>query len=384
MRLFESTTAALDASSADAVFLARVEHNAAKFVATAGDHCDGIVFLSRFAAPHWPGSEAALRGLDGGELARLARRSGVPYIYDPDTWLLPHLESHTDRSLSRAPLMACAQHIALPLRPSHLDDDRALMTFSAASLAGQIDAELSSVPYFEFDRIGDGWFTLNMRCIQTMARLSPGPLAIFVRVPLASLLDGTLRASARRYAAVAPAGSFVFLTVGGLDPHASDHGPLAEYLSAVHAFAAEGLQAMADRISEFGPGAVAMGARGCVSGTCAYRHPPISAHRDPERKARLKVQYMFNGGRRVSADMALRWIIQGRNKPCRHVCSALARSDDRLRLRCHHAHTMRDDSVTAQLLGPADYAEVWEAEDRDRPAIWAQALREAHRLRRAA
>jgi hypothetical protein len=385
LRLFESTTVALDTSSADAVFLARVDHNASKFVATAAEHCDGIVLLSRFAAPHWPNSQAALRGLDGGELARLARIVGVAHIYDPDTWLLPHLEGHADRSLSRAPLMPCAQGVPLPLRASYLDDAQARVAFCGACLASQAGAGLSSVPYFEFERIDDEWFTLNIRCIQTMVRLSARPLAIFVRVPLSSLLDRTLRASAQRYAAVAPPGSFVFLTVGGLDPHATaDHVPLAEYLSAVDAFAAEGLQAMADRVSEFGPAAVAIGARGCVSGTCAYRHAPISAHHDPDRKARLKVQYVFNGGRRVSAEMALRWIIQGRNEPCSHACSALNRSDDKLLLRDHHAHTMQDDSVTAQMLGPAGYAEIWEAEDRVRPALWAQALREADRLRRAA
>lgn len=368
-------------------YLVRLEHNETGFARRVGANAHGMVVGARFDAPHWPDSASALRGLDGSELKRavLAARPELLLI-DPDTWLLPFLAGHDDRSLGRAAAMDCAQVVPLPLRPEHLLADRALLVaFVRAVLRSQADATFPIAPYFLFESADDPWLEVNLRCLEvTRALLGDQPFAAAMYVPLNAIEDETLAVAAGRYAARMPQASTLLLTVCDLR---ADLAPvtLGAYLGCVAMLASLGLRVLSDRPSEFGPAAIPFGAQGVVLGTRLYRSARANPHWERDFNPKISTRYLVAArGRRVRVEAAQKWVQKGKVRPCRiRSCKALAtgRPAD---LRIHNAHEMRDALAHAREVGASGLVSEWRASGLVQMERWAEAVESADQRRKEA
>jgi hypothetical protein len=280
--------------------------------------------------------------------------------------------------------MGAAKAIPLPLRPTTLADETRRQLFVRASIADQAHAAVPAAPYFSFSTLQDPWLNINLACIRTLVELRGAlPVVAFVRCSLAGLANGTLQLAAARYASALPAGSLVFVGVGGLRPDECDSVLLTKYLLAVQAFALAGLAPIADRVGDFGPAAIAFGARGCARGTRIYRHAPPKATFSSEINPKMRLKWLAPGtAQRLPVSRASARQIRGSMSACpeSELCVPLRANVENIAIRLHDAHLHRHELLLASVRGAAGVSSDWRGRRLKRLHRWAQAVDDAAAL----
>jgi hypothetical protein len=246
----------------------------------------------------------------------------------------------------------------------------------------QVGAHWRIAPYFRFATMSDEWFAVNVRCLELAKKiLGVGEFEAWIRVPLSFTASGDAGAVAAKYAEQLGRGGTVFLTVCDLSADLP-HDQIAAYLRTVQAFLAAGLLVVVDCASEVALLAVAIGARGAILGTRAYRTTGESARWEAEYNPKIMLRYLVPGRLdRMSFADAQRRTKRGTIATCStHDCKALDPSAEGVDKRVHNAHTFRDGLAHAADVGPVVLARELRAQKLKRLDAWAQALEEVMEL----
>jgi hypothetical protein len=325
-----------------ALFLLRPERSEAPFLAAHAKGLDGAVLLARHLAPYPADSSQRAEGLRGDELARQARRSKIPHLYDPDTAVFPMLQGDgLDAAFGRLGLTAAARSVPPHVSPQDLEDRHSLRDLVVAVLAPQTSVVSRAAPYFRFGALDDPWLGVNLRAARMTQELTRGAaLATFVQVDLAGLLAGALAHAAARYADVLLPRGMALLQVAGLDPEHADETELAAFLDAVSVWRQNGFSVIADRVGPFGVGAVAIGASGIACGTRVYRTTPDIQIEPPPFLRAGKLRY-WAPARHDRLPLKVAWARRDRGSltPCPvEECDALVESASLDDVRWHNIH----------------------------------------------
>jgi hypothetical protein len=176
--------------------------------------------------------------------------------------------------------MPHAQVLPLPISPMSFAVDADRQAFARAAATAQVGAAALSAPYFQFEREGDRWHHVNLELIDDVRAIAQGrPLVAFVQAPVESLRAGEVAATAASYRDVGVARAF--LRIAGFDPRFADGAAVAAYRHALHAFSAEGIEAIADCVGRFGLVVVSAGAAGFSSGSRFFQSVPDQLTYDP-------------------------------------------------------------------------------------------------------
>jgi hypothetical protein len=367
-----------------ALFLLRPESREAPFLAEHAADLDGAVLLARHLAPYPPDSSQRAEGLRGDELAREARRSKIPHLYDPDTAAFPMLRGDgLDAAFGRLDLTAAARSVPPRVSPADLEEKHALRDLVVAVLAPQTSVVSRAAPYFRFSALDDPWLEVNLRAARMTQELTRGTaLATFVQVDLDGLLAGALAHAAARYAnALSPRG-MALLQVAGLDPEHADETELAAFLDAVSVWRQNGFNVIADRVGPFGVGAVAIGASGLACGTRVYRSTPDIQIEPPPFLRAGKLRY-WAPTRHDRLPLKDAWARRDRGSlaPCPvEDCDALAESASLDDVRWHNIHLTLHELDSAGSDPSAFIAELL-ASPINYPRRWGQALEMVMRRR---
>ncbi|MGH2941301.1 MAG: hypothetical protein ACRDLN_00790 [Solirubrobacteraceae bacterium] len=363
------------------IFLARVERKEHRFIERSAGHVDGLVILGRLVAPPWAMQQHPIPGLADPDLIDAARRAGIDFLVDPDTWPLPEARSRDDHSVGRSVRLGAAEVVQLPLSPDQLADPELRQIFVRASMADQAHALMPAAPYFRFSSQKDPWLRVNLDCIRMLVELRGiKPVAAFVMCTLEALADGTLELAAARYAAVLPPGSIALMGVADLRPDSAELALLSKYLRAVAAFANAGLAPIADRVGEFGPATIPFGARGCARGTRLYRHTPPKATFTTDINPKMRLKWLAPGtAQRLPVAKATARVARGTIERCPELrkCVTLRLTIDPVHVRLHDAHLHRYELQRAAQRGAAGQAAQWRRRKLKMLARWAQAIDDA-------
>lgn len=366
------------------VFLARVERKEHAFIRACQPHVDGLVLAGRLTAPPWSMDQHPIPGLADPDLVEAARTARVPFLIDPDTWPLTEATSRDDRRVGRSVRLATARDVPLPLVPGHFDLPDSIQAYVRASLADQAHAIMPAAPYFRFTSREDPWLQVNLECLRFLTKIrGKRPLAAFVLASFDALTDGTLEVIAPRYAAVLPPASLVFISVADLHPDTAAPRVLAQYLRAVDAFSRVGLAPIADRVGEFGPAAIAFGARGASRGTRIYRHTPPQATFSNDWNPKMRLKWLVPGsGLRLEVTRASERRRKGTIAACpeSEICTTLTAAVASVAVRLHDAHLHRQELREAARRGAARQSMSWREQGYARLTRWAQAVEDAAAL----
>lgn len=356
----------------------RVERSEVSFVEGAIGQTEGIVLGARLDVPPRPGSARDKAGLTGSELKQAAQRAGVPYLIDPETWRLRHVDP--DDKTSPDLRTRCAHSVPLPVRAKDLANDDALLALVRATVQMQAGAEVVFAPYFAFNRLDDPFLEINLRALRLTHKMVRGrPVGAWIYVGREVTANGVLRFAIERYKEALAPGATVLLTVGGLyDAELSAQIP---YYRAIKAFRRAGLDVVLDRPGDLSLPGVAAGASGVSIGNRVFRfaHDPDTL--DPMRRRGVRLAY-FSGrpGRRIPLKKAMEQRRNGSRvvRACStEGCTAL-QTGDALAVRLHNAHELRKALRRIHERGVDHQIWAWSIGRLKHQRVWAQALKEAN------
>jgi hypothetical protein len=349
------------------ISLTRVERGEERFIESCRGDTDGVVINLRFDRP---------THLGGLKAAALGRR--MPFLIDLETWRLPFLSGPEDESFGSDVQTSVARSVRLPLDPYELLDREATAALVRATVTAQVGAALCFAPDFQFASLEDPWLEVNIACLRALRLLAPRePLAAWIHVTGAAMLEGILPYAAERYAHELPAGSTLALTVSDLRPDL-EPAALATYFAALRAFRAAGLRVLCDRAAEVSIPAVAAYADGLMLGNRLYRTAPASPIFDTPFNPAIPLAYLDGErARRVPRDLARRRGERG-VLGCRHApgtCKAIDATPSRnIEVRLHAAHEMRESARRARRLGLKGLRAAWREAPQKHLRGFAQAL----------
>jgi len=233
---------------------------------------DAALLRGRHLAPHPAGSPVAARGETGRELANALNESGGAFVVDPDTPILA-AGGVGDFPSPRIALMPHAQVLELPVSRISFANPSDRRAFVGAAVGQQAGAQVVTAPYFPFERRGDGWYDLDLDLIADARVIDASrPLAAFVQASVRTLVAGDVGTAAPDYASAGV--DLVFLRIAGFDPQTVGQAECRAYRSAIDAFVAAGVPAVADAVGRFGLVLSSAGAAGFSCG--ALHHKSVS------------------------------------------------------------------------------------------------------------
>ncbi|MDQ3676483.1 MAG: hypothetical protein M3401_06710 [Actinomycetota bacterium] len=355
-------------------FYVRLEHDQWEFARERRAAYDGAIVAARYLAPYPVGHPS--EGQPADRLAQAVVTAGRALVVDPDTPALCSGGAPRYSSAARLRATGAASQVRLPLTVDQVRDVAARDAFVDASMHDQRLASVVAAPHLEFRSPSDERLTMNLQMLRRVVRSAATQMPIaFVQVTRERLLRGVVAKVAAQYASTGV--ERVYLRVRGVGEDASGL-ELDAYLTTIEAFAASGMDVVADAVGRLGPVLIGGGALGFSSGggACFRRvaKPLLAAGGG-------------GGGEKVGVELAGRWTEVPREEAARAACPEggcrVGRPDATIDdVREHRLHTLSRLAREAVDSDPAAMIRSLRASGLRQAREWAEVLE--RRERRAA